>query len=118
VFAQLARYRDLVPQLIGMRAQLVTISTDMVWSHAAFADAHRLPFLLLADDRPRGNTARAYGVYDVQRQAAKRALFVMDAMGTITRSAVFLDVVDPGADGILIALEGLNRPPPTEGSPA
>ena len=115
---QLARYSDIGPQLIRMRAQLVTISTDTVWSHAAFADAHRLPFPLLADDQPRGNTARAYGVYDVQRQAAKRALFVIDAMGSITWSAVFPDAVDPGADGILTALEKLNRTPPTEVPPA
>jgi peroxiredoxin len=80
--------------------------------------AHQLPFTLLADDRPRGDTARAYRVYDTGRQAAKRALFVVNATGTITWSAVFPDAVDPGADGILSALERLHGESPSKGPSA
>ena len=109
--SQLGRYRDLCPELMRLGAQLVGISADTVWSHAAFSHAHQLPFSLLADDRPRGNIARAYGVYDAQRRATRRALFVIDATGTITWSAVFPDVVDPGADGVLTALEQLRSAP-------
>jgi len=105
--SQLTQYRDLEPQLKRMGAQLVAISADTASSHAAFSDAYQLPFLLLADDRPRGSIARVYGVYDARRQSTKRALFVIDATGTITWSSVFPDVVDPGADGILTALEEL-----------
>ena len=109
--SQLATYRDLCPELTRLGAHLVAISADTVWSHAAFSHAHQLPFPLLADDCPRGNTARAYGEYDAPRQATRRALFVLDATSTITWSAVFPDVVDPGADGILTALEGLRFAP-------
>jgi peroxiredoxin len=116
--AQLVRYRELSPELTRLGAQLVAISADSVWSHAAFRKAHQLPFQLLADDRPRGNTARTYGVYDARTQGAKRALFVIDATGAITWSAVFPDAVNPGADGILTALEGLHFTPSTEGPPA
>jgi alkyl hydroperoxide reductase subunit AhpC len=56
-------------------------------------------------------------VYDGRRQVAKRALFVIDPLGTIVWSAVFPDAVDPGVDGILTALEGLQETPPTEGQP-
>jgi peroxiredoxin len=108
--SQLATYRELYPELIQL-AQLVAISADTVWSHAAFSHAHQLPFPLLADDRTRGNIAGAYGVYDTRRQASRRALFVIDATSTITWSAVFPDLVDPGADGILTALEELRFPP-------
>ena len=109
--AQLATYRDLDPQLKRMGAQLVAISADTVWSHAAFSNAHQLPFPLLADDRPRGNIARAYGVYDARRQATRRSLFVVDATSTITWSAVFPDAVDPGSDGIQTAVEDLHSTP-------
>jgi peroxiredoxin len=109
--SQLARYRDLCPELMRLGAQLVAISADTVWSYAAFSAARQLPFALLTDDRPRGNIARAYGAYDARNQAARRALFVIDATSTITWSAVFPDVVDPGADGILTALEGLRFAP-------
>ena len=100
----------------GLGAELVAISVDGVWSHMAFANARQLQFPL-PDDRPRGTTARAYGVYDARRQVAKRALFVIDPLGKIVWSAVFPDAVDPGVDGILTALEGLQDTPPTEGQP-
>ena len=95
------------PPMVSSTRPVFGFTTDTVWSHAAFANAHHLPFELLVDDHPRGKTGRAYGVYDPRRQATRRALFVIDATGTITWSAVFPDVVDPGADGILTALEGL-----------
>jgi peroxiredoxin len=115
--AQLARYRDLHPELTRLGTDILAISSDTVWSHAAFANTHQLPFPLLADDRPRGKIARAYGVFDTHRHAAERALFVIDPFGTIAWSAVFPDRVDPGVDGILTALEGLHDTPPIGGVP-
>ncbi len=114
--AQLARYSELTAELQQLGAELVAISVDGVWSHMAFANARQLQFPL-PDDRPRGTTARAYGVYDARRQVAKRALLVIDPLGKIVWSAVFPDAVDPGVDGILTALEGLQDTPPTEGQP-
>jgi peroxiredoxin len=116
--AQLARYRDLHPDLTRLGADILAISSDTVWSHVAFAHAQQLSFPLLADHRPQGKIARAYGVFDTRRQAAERALFVIDPFGTIAWSAVFPDAVDPGLDGILTALEGLCGMPPMKGHPA
>jgi peroxiredoxin len=99
--AQLTRFRDLHAELTRLGADILAISSDTVWSHAAFAHAHQLSFPLLADHRPRGKIARAYGAYDTGRQAAERALFVIDPFGTIAWSAVFPDAVDPGMDGIM-----------------
>jgi peroxiredoxin len=115
---QLARYRDIHSELTRLGADILAISSDTVWSHAAFADTHQLSFPLLADDRPRGKIARAYGVFDTRRHSAERALFVIDPFGTIAWSAVFPDAVDPGLDGILTALEGLYGMPPMKGHPA
>ena len=106
--AQLALYQELRPELERLGAALVGISTDSLWSHAAFARAHRLQFPLLADHAPRGAVARAYGVYDRRAGTCRRALFVLDGDGTIRWSAGFPDAVNPGADGILTALETLN----------
>jgi peroxiredoxin len=104
---QLERYRDLAPELDRLGADLVAVSPDTFWSHAAFARAHRLPFPLLSDDSPRGAIARAYGVYDPLKESVRRALFVVDAAGSITWSAEFPEALDPGIDGILTALETL-----------
>jgi peroxiredoxin len=105
--AQLERYAGLSAELERHDAGLVAISVDTVWSHAAFARAHGLPFPLLADSAPRGAVARAYGVYDARTERARRALFVLDGAGTIAWSAAFPEGLDPGVDGILTALERL-----------
>jgi peroxiredoxin len=108
--AQLERLRDIHPELEPLGAGLVAISADTLWSHVAFARAHGLPFPLLADDHPRGAVARAYGAYDAAADRPRRALFVVDARGTVAWSAAFPDIVDPGVDGPLTALEALPRP--------
>ena len=100
---QLLRYRELLPELKPLGAELVAISSDTVWSHAAFASAYQLPFPIVSDDRPPCRTARAYGV-----MGAKRGLVVIDTNGTIAWNAVFPAAIDPGVDGVLTALEALN----------
>ena len=94
-----------------MGADLLAISSDTVWSHAAFANTHKLPFPLLADHRPRSKIACAYGVFDTRRRAAERSLSVIDPFGTIVWSAVLPEPVGPGVDGTLTALEGLPGTP-------
>ena len=51
--------------------------------------------------------ARSYGVYDDRTGTAERALFVIDAKGIVHWSYVSPIAVNPGADGILEALESL-----------
>ena len=51
--------------------------------------------------------ARQYGVYRSQDGFCERALFVIDAQGIIRWSYVSPVGVNPGADGILAALEAL-----------
>ena len=87
---QLQRYCELLPDLTPMGAELAAISPDTVWSHAAFASAYQIPFPLLSDDRPRGKTARAYGV-----EENSRGLCLIDRSGTIAWSAGFPEAVDP-----------------------
>jgi len=51
--------------------------------------------------------ARAYGVYDAEGGHSERALFVLNGEGIIRWSHVSPAGVNPGADGILMALEAL-----------
>ncbi len=80
---------------------------DGAWCHAAFASARKLRFPLLADFEPKGAVARRYGVYRDGDGFTERALFVIDGTGVIRWSYVSPVGVNPGADGILRALEAL-----------
>ncbi len=104
---QLALYNQLLPEFRRYGAQLVGISVDGVWCHAAFADTRHLHFPLLADFQPKGEVARRYGVYREQDGVCERALFVIDTNGIVRWSYVSPLGINPGADGILEALEAL-----------
>jgi peroxiredoxin len=104
---QLGLYQAVLPEFQKTGAALVGISVDSAWSHLAFAKDRNLHFPLLADFEPKGDVARAYHVYRGDDGTSERALFVIDADGVIRWSYVSPVGVNPGADGILRALEEL-----------
>lgn len=104
---QMGLYNQMLPEFHRAGAQLVGISVDGVWCHAAFAEARKLHFPLLADFEPKGEVARRYGAYRAQDGVAQRALFVLDAGGIIRWSYLSPLGLNPGADGILDALDAL-----------
>src|SRR6266566_3025502 len=62
---------------------------------------------VLADFEPKGAVARRYGVYREGDGFSERALFVIDGDGIIRWSYVSPVGVNPGADGILRALDAV-----------
>jgi peroxiredoxin len=104
---QMALYNEVLPEFERYGAQLLGISVDGVWCHAAFVKDRKLRFPLLADFEPKGEVARRYGVYRAGDGVTERALFVIDGDGIIRWSDVSPIDVNPGADGILRALDAL-----------
>ena len=104
---QMALYNEILPEFESFGAQLIGISTDGPWCHAAFAQSRKLHFPLLSDFEPKGATARLYRAYRDQEGTSERALFVIDGAGVIRWSHISPIGVNPGADGILAALERL-----------
>lgn len=102
---QMTLYQEVLPEFERFDAALLGISVDGIWSHVAFAEARNLHFPLLADFEPKGEVARAYGVYRARDGTSERALFVIDGAGIVRWSYVSPVAVNPGADGILRALE-------------
>ncbi len=104
---QMTLYNEILSEFKRFNAQLFGISVDGKWSHLAFAKENKLHFPLLADFEPKGAVARLYGAYRKREGTSERALFVIDADGVICWSYVSPVGVNPGADGILNALEKL-----------
>jgi peroxiredoxin len=104
---QLALYNQALPLFTELNAQLLAISVDDLASHDVFARQLRLAFPLLSDSDPKGQVAQAYGVYDRHSGDSQRALFVIDRAGNVHWSFISPRNVNPGADGILAALESL-----------
>jgi peroxiredoxin len=104
---QLGLYNEVLPEFRKYGAELMGISVDGAWCHEAYVQARRLHFPLLADFHPKGAVAKSYGAYRAGDGVCERALFVLDGNGVITWSYCSPIAVNPGADGILEALEKL-----------
>ncbi|HEX2490004.1 MAG TPA: redoxin domain-containing protein [Blastocatellia bacterium] len=104
---QVVLYNELLPEFQRFNAAVLGISVDGSWSHRAFAKDRKLRFPLLSDFEPKGAVASDYGAYRQHDGFSERALFVIDAEGTIRWSYLSPLDINPGADGILDALEAL-----------
>ena len=106
---QMTLYNEVLPEFRQAWGELWGF-VDGVWCHRAFAKDRDLHFPLLADFEPKGEVARRYGAYREGEGVCERALFVIDREGVIFWSYLSPIAVNPGADGILDALETLPKP--------
>jgi peroxiredoxin len=104
---QMALYNETLEDFGEHDAQILGISVDGPWCHQAYAASRKLKFPLLSDFNPKGEVSKAYGVYDEQWGTSRRALFVIDGEGVIRWSYLSPIDINPGADGILTALDAL-----------
>ena len=104
---QLSLYNELEKEFQKYQAKLVAISVDGIWCHQAFLTQRKLFFPLLSDFEPKGKVAREYGVYLEKEGFSGRALFVLDADGVIGWHYLAPTGINPGAEGIFLALQAL-----------
>ena len=107
---QLALYNEILPMFQDLNAELLGISVDSAFCHAAFRENRGLDMTLLADFEPKGEVSRKYGAYREHDGFSERALFVIDKDGIVRWSYVSPVNVNPGADGILKALREIEKP--------
>lgn len=107
--SQMNLYNEVEKYFARHNAQLIGISVDSKWSHLAFSEQNGFHFPLLADFEPKGAVARLYEAYDERVGECRRALYVLDEEGVIRWSYLSPVGINPGADGILNALEKLDK---------
>ncbi len=106
---EIAQLNEVLPEFQRSGAELVGISVDGVWCHEAYARTRGIKFPLLADFEPKGAVSRAYGAFREGDGFSERALYVIDKDGIIRWSYCSPIGVNPGADGVLSALEALPK---------
>jgi peroxiredoxin len=104
---QMTLYNEVLPEFEKYGAEILGISVDGAWCHDAFAKHQNIHFPLLSDFEPKGAVAKQYGAYRESEGICERALFVIDRNGVVAWSYLSPLAVNPGADGILQALEQL-----------
>lgn len=102
---QMALYNEMLEYFRKLNAQLLGISVDGRWCHVSFSQDRKLHFPLLSDFEPKGRVSSLYEAYDPVAGESKRALYVIDEDGVIRWSHLSPVGINPGADGIMDALE-------------
>jgi peroxiredoxin len=67
----------------GTGAQVLGISVDSKWAHAAYADKMHIGYPLLADFHPRGAVADKFGLYHADKGITARATVIVDKQGKV-----------------------------------
>ena len=104
---QLSVYQEVLSDLEAAGTKLYGISVDSAFCHKAFREHLNLTIPLLADFHPKGEVSSKFGVYSNKHGCTGRALVLIDADGIVRWSYVSPVGINPGADGILRALESL-----------
>jgi peroxiredoxin (alkyl hydroperoxide reductase subunit C) len=121
---ELGLFNELLPELGDLGAHIVGLSCDSLWAHIAYSKELNLHIPLCSDFHPKGEVSRRYNVYRDDIGTSERALYVVDGDGVIFWTHVSPIELNPGADGVLDALErltgrtlGLGGPPLTPEAP-
>ena len=106
---QMTLYNEVGSYFTRHNAQLAGISVDSKWCHLAFSENNKFHFPLLSDFEPKGAVSMLYEAYDNETGESRRALYVIDEEGVIRWSYLSPRGINPGADGILNALEEIDN---------
>jgi|SRR6218665_232089 len=105
---QMALYNEMLKYFRKHNAELIGISVDSKWCHTAFEQDRKLHFPLLSDFEPKGQVSKLYEVFDEVEGQSKRAIFIIDEEGIVRWNYLSPLGINPGADGIMDALEELS----------
>jgi peroxiredoxin len=102
---QLSVYQEVLGEFEERGVKLLGISVDGAFCHRAFRSHLSLDIPLLADFHPKGETARAYGVWSEEHGVAGRALVLVNGEGVVEWSYMSPPLEVPGANLIFDALD-------------
>src|SRR5689334_2196915 len=80
---QFSIYQEVLPELTERGVEVVGISVDHAFAHAAFREKLGTDIRLLADFHPKGEVARAYGAFIEERGHNNRSLVLIDEDGIV-----------------------------------
>ena len=76
-------YQEVLEDLRAQGARIYGVSTDSRYSQHAFREALGVEIPMLSDFEPKGEVARAFGVYFDPAGTANRALVILDPEGVV-----------------------------------
>jgi len=107
---ELADLNKLYPEFKKLKAEIVAVSTDTVFTHKAWLETERLlngvKYPLAADHN--GKFSRDLGIYDEEKGMAQRAAFIIDPEGVLRAVDIVADAIARSAGEMLRKLRALS----------
>jgi peroxiredoxin len=88
-------FQQRLEELEDADTQVLGVSMDSPFANNAFAEKLGVTFPLLSDWG--GDVTRKYGIYQSQYKTARRASFLIDEEGKVTKIQLDSDAIDPSA---------------------
>ena len=107
---QLSVYQESLSEFECRGVQLLAISVDSAFCHNAFRSHLGVTMPLLADFHPKGEVARAYGLWSEKHGVAGRALVLIDPDGVVEWAHRAPALEYPGTDLIFQKLARFGIP--------
>ena len=85
---ELCEIRDNLKDFQNEQVQIISISTDPMYSNKAFAAAEGYEFPVLSDFWPHGKVSKQFGVFNEDRGCATRGSFLIDKNGILRWSVI------------------------------
>jgi peroxiredoxin len=108
---QLSVYESDLPEFARRGVQVIGISVDSAFCHRAFREHIGVTMPLLADFHPKGEVARAYGLWSDKYGQAGRALVLVDPEGTVEWAYKSPALEYPATDLIFQKLQSFENSP-------
>jgi len=107
---QLSVYQDQLAEFEARGVEVLGISVDGAFCHKAFAKHLDLTIRLLADFHPKGEVAKAYGLWSEEYGVAQRALVMVGPDGAVEWSHRSPPLEVPGPELVFAALDAREAP--------
>ena len=87
---------------------MLGISVDARPTQTAYsASLGSIPYPILADFHPKGEVARAYGIYNDERGTSNRAIIIVDKDGIVKFKKVYASAADLKPEDIVAEIDKL-----------
>ena len=107
--SQMTGFRAAYPKFKELNTEILGISCDAQPTQTAYSTSlGNLPYPVLTDFHPKGQISKAYEIYNEDRGASDRGIFIIDINGVIQYIEIYSRAEDINIDHLLLVLKKLS----------
>tara|TARA_B100000949_G_scaffold200874_1_gene188644 strand:- start:3 stop:461 length:459 start_codon:yes stop_codon:yes gene_type:complete len=106
---QMTGFRAAYPKFKELNTEILGISCDAQPTQTAYSTSlGNLPYPVLSDFHPKGQISKEYEIYNEDRGASNRGIFIIDINGIIQYIEIYSRAEDINIDHLLLVLKQLS----------